>query len=135
VPHYTALGAKVIAAGSSSKLDVARKYGGADYVVDYTKPEWQKEVLKITNGKGVNVVYDPVGRIRGLSFSMSAFPKLSLIQAILECLKCIAFKGRAVVVGFAGGQIEKVRLPILNLYLTTRNIVLIHSWGNALSFH
>ena len=63
-----ALGAKVIAAASSSKLDIARKHGGADYVVDYTKPDWQKEVLKITNGKGVDVVYDPVGRIRGSSY-------------------------------------------------------------------
>jgi NADPH:quinone reductase-like Zn-dependent oxidoreductase len=33
--------------------------GGADHVVDYTKPNWQQEVLKITGGKGVDVVYDP----------------------------------------------------------------------------
>lgn len=45
--------------------------------------------MKITGGKGVNVVYDPVGLIK-------------------DSLKCIAWKGRAVVVGFAGGEIEKV---------------------------
>ena len=60
-----ALGATVIAAVSSSKLSIVKSKGGADYAIDYTKPEWFKEVLKITNGKGVDVVYDPVGRIRG----------------------------------------------------------------------
>jgi NADPH:quinone reductase len=39
--------------------------GGADFVVDYTQGGWQKEVLKITGGRGVDVVYDPVGRIKG----------------------------------------------------------------------
>jgi NADPH:quinone reductase-like Zn-dependent oxidoreductase len=40
--------------------------GGADFVVDYTQDGWQKEVLKITGGRGVDVVYDPVGRIKGV---------------------------------------------------------------------
>ena len=62
-----ALGARVIACASPSKLDVARTAGGADFVVDYTKDGWQKEVLKITGGRGVDLVYDPVGRIRGMS--------------------------------------------------------------------
>lgn len=61
-----ALGAKVIAAaGSAAKLDIAKQYGGADYCVNYSKPGWQKEVLKITHGKGVDVIYDPVGLING----------------------------------------------------------------------
>lgn len=60
-----ALGAHVIACASPSKLDVARTMGGADFVVDYTQDGWQKEVLKISGGRGVDVVYDPVGRIRG----------------------------------------------------------------------
>ena len=60
------LGAKVIAAaGTQEKLDISVKYGGADYAVDYTKSNWQKEVMKITGGKGVDVVYDPVGMIKG----------------------------------------------------------------------
>lgn len=63
-----ALGAKVIAAaGSPSKLEVCKRYGGADYVIDYTAPNWQKEVMAITNGHGADVIYDPVGRIRGES--------------------------------------------------------------------
>ena len=65
-----ALGGKVIAAaGTQEKMDVCMKYGGADYAVDYTKPNWQKDVMEITKGKGVDVVYDPVGRIRGLSLA------------------------------------------------------------------
>jgi NADPH:quinone reductase len=53
-------------AGSPSKLSVAKTHGGADHVLDYSKPGWQKEVMKITGGKGVDVVYDPVGMIRGM---------------------------------------------------------------------
>ncbi|KAI0768415.1 alcohol dehydrogenase [Irpex lacteus] len=107
-----ALGAKVIAAaGSQEKLDVSIKYGGADHAVNYTKKDWQKDVLKITGGKGVDVIYDPVGMIR-------------------DCLKCIAWKGRALVVGFAGGEIEK--LPLNLVLLKNISIVGIH-WGAYLS--
>jgi len=68
-PYPSVLGATVIAAaGSQSKLDICMTYGGADYVVNYTEKDWQKEVLKITGGKGVDVVYDPVGRIAGELF-------------------------------------------------------------------
>lgn len=79
-----AFGGKVIAAaGSQEKLEIARRYGGADYVVDYSKPDWQKDVLKITNGGtcpssslhllecsisnakvGVDIVFDPVGLVQ-----------------------------------------------------------------------
>lgn len=66
-PSYaSALGATVIAAaGSQSKLDICKKYGGADYTVNYTVKDWQKEVLRMTSGRGVDIVYDPVGRIAG----------------------------------------------------------------------
>lgn len=60
------LGAKVIAAaGSDEKLSIAKRYGGADFTVNYSTPGWQKEVLKLTDGKGVDVIYDPVGLIKG----------------------------------------------------------------------
>jgi len=92
-----ALGAKVIAtAGSPGKLDVCIRYGGADEALDYTKKDWPQKVMRITNGKGVDVVYDPVGLIR-------------------DSLKCIAWKGRAIVVGFAGGEIEKLALNLVLL--------------------
>ncbi|KIL00708.1 hypothetical protein PAXRUDRAFT_644899 [Paxillus rubicundulus Ve08.2h10] len=103
-----ALGGRVIAAaGSQSKLDICRLYGGADYVVDYTSPEWQNKVLQITGGKGVDVVYDPLGRIQ-------------------DSLKCIAFKGRALVIGFAAGLIEK--LPMNLVLLKNISIMGVH-WG------
>ncbi|KAL4073966.1 hypothetical protein V8B97DRAFT_1937400 [Scleroderma yunnanense] len=103
-----ALGAMVIAAaGSQSKLDICKQYGGADYVVDYTKPNWQKEVLQITGGKGVDVIFDPIGKIA-------------------ESLKCIAFKGRALVIGFASGVIEK--LPLNVVLLKNVSVVGLH-WG------
>lgn len=79
-----ALGAKVIATASTpSKLEVCLRYGNADHAIDYTKPNWQQEVLKITKRKGVgqfdtnleddiltmllliDVIYDPVGLIKG----------------------------------------------------------------------
>lgn len=108
-----ALGAKVIAAaGSQSKLDIVKKYGGADYTIDYTKPGWQKEVLKITNGKGADVIYDPVGMIT-------------------DCLKCIAWKGRAIVVGFAAGKVEKVPMNLVLL----KNISLVGIYWGAYSLH
>jgi threonine dehydrogenase-like Zn-dependent dehydrogenase len=63
---YAALGAKVIAAaGSASKLEVSKTHGGADHAVDYTQPGWQKQVLQLTGGRGVDVIYDPVGMIKG----------------------------------------------------------------------
>ncbi|KIJ61313.1 hypothetical protein HYDPIDRAFT_96722 [Hydnomerulius pinastri MD-312] len=103
-----ALGAKVIAAaGSQSKLDICKQYGGADFTVNYTSPEWQKQVLQITGGKGVDVVYDPIGLVK-------------------DSLKCIAFKGRVLVIGFAAGSIEN--LP-LNLVLLKNISILGLHWG------
>jgi len=105
----SALGARVIAAaGSQAKLDAIKKYAGADYLVDYTSPGWQKEVLRITDGHGVDVVYDPVGLIQGMVVRC-LFPKMEAHRPLpIDSLKCIAWKGRAVVVGFTGGKIEKV---------------------------
>ncbi|RMD44388.1 hypothetical protein DV735_g625, partial [Chaetothyriales sp. CBS 134920] len=91
-----ALGATVIAtAGSERKRQVCLEYG-ADYVIDYKDSAWPQKVIALCqqhrqgNGKqGVDVVYDPVGLI-----------ELSI--------KCIAWNGRLVVIGFTGGTIEKV---------------------------
>ncbi|KAF9394719.1 hypothetical protein BGX21_010244, partial [Mortierella sp. AD011] len=62
---------------------------GADYGVNYREKDWAAQVLKITEGKGVDVVYDPVGLIN-------------------ESLRCVAWSGRILVVGFAAGTIEKI---------------------------
>jgi len=74
----------------------------------YTKAGWQKEVLKLAGGRDVDLVFDPVGRIR-------------------ESLECITWSGRAIVVGFGGGEIEK--LP-LNLVLLKNVSIIGLSWGS-----
>ena len=107
-----AIGARVIAAASPSKLEVARVAGGADVVVDYTKDGWQKYVMHITGGRGVDVVYDPVGKIKG-SYPQNRIQNDAntsrMLMSSVDALKCIAWGGRALVVGFAGGAIEQVR--------------------------
>ena len=86
-----ALGARVIAtAGSAAKLEVARA-NGADVCIDYRTEAWVDRVSRETNGEGANVIFDPVG---GDVFDGST--------------RCIAFEGRLLVVGFAGGRIAEV---------------------------
>lgn len=88
-----AAGARVIATASSKeKLDVAERFG-ADECVNYTNSEWWNDVMELTNGDGVDVVYDPVG----------------LVDKSLNCLK---HKGRILIIGFAGieGNLEKVAM-------------------------
>ena len=61
-------------------------------LLDYTSGEdWVETVRELTGGKGVDVIYDPVG---GDIFD--------------KALKVIAFEGRAVIIGFAGGEIQKI---------------------------
>ncbi|KAK4055008.1 hypothetical protein OIO90_003349 [Microbotryomycetes sp. JL221] len=94
-----ALGAIVIACCSTQdKLDVAKRFG-ADYGINYSEGEagaWQQKVKDITKGHGADVVYDPVGML-------------------VPSLKCIAWNGRLVVVGFAAGSIEKVPANLILL--------------------
>jgi NADPH:quinone reductase len=103
-----ALGAVVVAtAGTARKLDVARAFG-ADHVVDYSDEKWPEKVKKLTpGGRGVDVVYDPVGMVD-------------------KSTKCTAWNGRIVVVGFAGGKIEKVAMN--KALLKNISFVGIH-WG------
>ena len=94
-----AMGAKVIAAASTAeKLDVARK-AGADHLINYSEQSLKEELKKLTNGQGVDVIYDPVGG----SFFEEAF-------------RSMAWNGRFLVVGFAaGGGIPALpaNLPLL----------------------
>ena len=63
------MGAKVIAAASSlDKLDLCKKYG-ADQLINYTTQDLKSTLKEVTNGKGVDVIYDPVGG----DFSEQAF--------------------------------------------------------------
>jgi NADPH2:quinone reductase len=104
-----AMGARVIAtAGSPSKLEVARA-AGADVCVDYRKEDFVEIVKRETGGKGADVVYDPVG---GDTFDAST--------------RCIAFEGRILIIGFAGGRIADVATN--RILLKNIDIVGVH-WG------
>ena len=86
-----AMGARVIAAASSpEKLEVARQ-AGADDLINYSDGELKEKVKALTNGQGADVIYDPVG---GPLFD--------------QCMRCINWNGRVLVVGFVGGDIPKV---------------------------
>jgi len=90
------LGATVIAtAGGARKTDFVRGLG-ADHVIDYTATDFRGEVLKLTGGRGVDRVYDPVG---GDVFAQS--------------LRCMAVEGRICPIGFAGGTIPQIPANIL----------------------
>lgn len=104
-----AAGARVIGVvGGSAKADYARRLG-ADVVVDRLTEDFVEVVKRETGGRGANVVYDPVG---GGTYQRST--------------KCIAFEGRLVVVGFAGGEIQSAALN--HALVKNYSIVGLH-WG------
>lgn len=104
------MGAKVIAAASSEdKLQLCREYG-ADQTINYSKDDLKSEIKKLTDNKGVDVIYDPVGG----DYSEAAF-------------RGIAWEGRFLVVGFASGTIPK--MPLNLPLLKTASIVGVF-WGD-----
>ena len=80
------LGATVIAAASSEEKLAAAQARGADHAVLYAREPFRDAVKRITDGRGVDVVFDPVG---GEMFENS--------------VRCIAFGARLLVIGFTGG--------------------------------
>ncbi|HLZ05650.1 MAG TPA: NADPH:quinone oxidoreductase family protein [Bradyrhizobium sp.] len=80
------LGAIVIAAASSEEKLAIAKARGADHLVLYSREPFRDAVKRITDGRGVDVVYDPVGG-----------------QVFEESLRCIAWGARLLVIGFTGG--------------------------------
>ena len=89
-------GATIIAtAGSPEKVCVAKDHG-ADHVINYRKENFRDRVLDITDGIGVNAVYDPVGG-----------------EVFAQSLRCLAPEGRIMPVGFAGGTIQQIPANIL----------------------
>ncbi len=93
-----ALGARVIAAASSDeKLAVCRAHGATD-TINYSTQDLRERVKAIVGAKGVDVVFDPVGG----SLSEPA-------------LRSVAWRGRFLVIGFAGGEIPRLpaNLPLL----------------------
>lgn len=89
------LGAKVIACASTAeKLAVCREHG-ADATINYDQEDMRARVKEITQGKGVDVVYDPVG---------GSYSELAL--------RDMKWGGRFLVIGFAAGDIPKIPLNL-----------------------
>lgn len=97
-------GARVIACvGADEKAALAREYGAAA-VVNYSRESIRDRVLELTGGHGADVVFDPVG---GDAFDQS--------------MRCVAWDGRILVVGFASGEIPK--LPLNRPLLKSASVV------------
>ncbi|TCT09583.1 NADPH:quinone oxidoreductase family protein [Paralcaligenes ureilyticus] len=105
------LGARVIAAASTQeKIDLCRCVG-ADDVINYSKEDIKDRVKTLSNNRGVDVVCDPVGG-----------------DCSETALRCLAWRGRFLVVGFASGIIPKIPL---NLTLLKERQILGVYWGDA----
>jgi len=88
-----ALGARVVGtAGTPDKLDLV-KQNGADVALNYRDEDWVERVKELTDGRGADVIYDPVG---GDTFDLST--------------KCVAFEGRILIIGFASGHIPSAKM-------------------------
>ena len=88
------LGVKVIGTvGSDEKIELAKKYG-CDEVINYSKEDFSKKVLELTDGHGLPVVYDGVGK--------STFEK---------SIKCLKTRGTMVSFGNASGALEPIDVP------------------------
>jgi NADPH2:quinone reductase len=93
-----ALGARVLAAASTpEKLELAKRHG-ADAVFNYTQDTIKAKVMEFTGDRGIDVAYDPVGA-----------------DYAEQVVRSMAWNGRYLVIGFAGGKIPAIplNLPLL----------------------
>tara|TARA_B100001029_G_C15060237_1_gene457800 strand:+ start:1854 stop:2828 length:975 start_codon:yes stop_codon:yes gene_type:complete len=90
------IGCKLIGTvGSDDKINIAKK-NGCDFVINYKKDNFDKKVLEITNNKGVDVVYDGVGK-----------------ETFEKSLNCLKIKGMMVSFGNASGPLSPIDVPKL----------------------
>lgn len=104
------IGAKVIGnVSTEQKANLARQ-AGADEVLLYTKIDWESEIKRLTNGKGVDVVYDGVG-----------------IETFEKSLNCLRPRGYMILFGQSSGPVPPVDLQILNtkggLFITRPSLI------------
>ena len=104
------MGARVVACASSQEKIAFAKKHGADEGIDYAAEDLKEALRRVTQGKGADVIYDPVG---------GAYAEAAL--------RSIAWQGRFLVIGFAAGEIPK--LP-LNLVLLKGCDVVGVFWGS-----
>jgi NADPH2:quinone reductase len=104
-----AAGARVIAtAGSGAKVELCRELG-AELAINYREEDFVQAVKDHTDGRGADVVYDPVG---GDVYDRST--------------KCIAFEGRIIIVGFTSGRIANAATN--HLLVKNYSVMGLH-WG------
>ncbi len=92
------LGLRVIAAASTAEKLAAARARGADETLDYAGEDLRERIKALTEGRGVDMVYDPVG---------GAFTE--------PAVRSVAWRGRYLVVGFAAGDIPKIAANLLLL--------------------
>ena len=92
------LGLRVIAAASSAEKLAAARERGADETIDYASDDLRERIKTLTDGRGVDAVYDPVGG-----------------DYAEPALRSVAWRGRYLVVGFAAGDIPKIPVNLLLL--------------------
>lgn len=110
-----AMGARVIATAGNEEKAVFCRAQGADHAFPYSDASWVDRVKEITGGRGADVIYDPVGgEITTLS------------------LKCLAWEGRLLIIGFAGGTIPKIEAN--RVLLKNVSVVGLH-WGEYRKFN
>lgn len=91
------LGARVIGSASSDSKRALATAGGADVVIDTRGDDWREQVKAANDGKGVDVVFDPVGG-----------------EATDPAFRSLAWNGRHLVIGFPGGIAAlRTNLPLL----------------------
>jgi NADPH2:quinone reductase len=91
-------GARVIAAASSDEKLQAARNAGADALIDYSTADLREAVKALTDGQGADVIYDPVGG-----------------EYTAAALRSLAWRGRLLVIGFAGGEIPQLAANLLLL--------------------
>jgi NADPH:quinone reductase len=104
-----AAGARVIGVAGGERKAAAARELGADVVIDRHTDDFVSVVKEVTGGRGADVVYDPVG---GDAYDRST--------------KCIAFEGRILIIGFAGGRVPT---PALNHALVKNYSIVGLHWG------
>ncbi|HWK66710.1 MAG TPA: NADPH:quinone oxidoreductase family protein [Rhizobiaceae bacterium] len=93
-----AMGAIVIAAASSDEKLAVAKRAGADHLINYSTSSLKDAAKELTGGKGVDVVYDPVGG-----------------DLLEEAVRASAWEGRVLIVGFASGTIPRIPANLMLL--------------------
>ena len=90
------IGAYVIGTVSNSHKEKIAKLKGCDFVINYTENQFDEKIIEITEKKGVDVIYDSVGK-----------------DTFLKGIKCLAPKGRIVSFGVSSGPIEPININLL----------------------